>query len=142
MPDNNQRPDSGREILRGHVYSWSRSPGGGLARLADAAGIGLGALDDFGSGRSLTLSPECLDRLAACLLNARWLPDRDLLESRNQQPSIPLPEPRPAFVPTSEIGRAMVALHAKGRAERLKNELSRPPAPRPQPKPRRAGWVE
>jgi hypothetical protein len=143
MSELDDNSNSGREAIRRHLFGWSRQVGG-IATVARNTGLGISAIDDFATGRALTMSPEALDLLARTYLNGQYLADRDKLAPINPQPSIPLPEPRPQFVPTTEAGKKIVALHKELKAAREAAEPKRPPPPavpkgKPAPRP---GWVE
>src|SRR5262249_18481230 len=70
-------PDSGREVLRSAVRNWARSPGNGIYRISESAVVGIGALEDFASGKLATLDNDKLNRLAKAIHEAEYLPDID-----------------------------------------------------------------
>jgi hypothetical protein len=136
----NQAPhDSGTEVLRGLLFSWTYKAA--LGNIARDTQVGLAALDDFAHNRVKTLAPEALDRIARHLLQASFDQTTDKLTPLHKREPMPTPRVDPnLFDPQTEISsffRDLRARKAREQAERwAKNPVKVAPHDR-----RKPGWA-
>jgi hypothetical protein len=122
---------TGSEIIRQTLYA--RAFKGHLSYLARDLGVGVAALDSFSRGEG-KLPPEILQALAKEFFGAEFDPALDRLRSANRQ------EPRAIGPGPPPIWELMELPKFKGGpAERSFRPVKPEP---PQPKKKRAGWLE